>query len=142
VKVFGLATFGTIYGTIICISGVFTFAQSALQAITHDAFADDPTPVNLALTGLVLVFGASLVTYVAVAGKRVQEEILEEEDRRSQYVTTPQLTPRLGPTYGSPMLGPAYGTVRSGRHGTLDRPSLANLRMLSAVHEERTSSSS
>jgi hypothetical protein len=132
--VFGLATFGTIYGTIICVSGVFTFAQSALQAVTHEAFADNPTPVNLTLTALVLVFGAVLVTYVAVAGKKVLEEILEEEERRSQYLPTPQLTPRLGPSYASPKLGPAYGSIRG---GTLDRPSLANLRMLSAVQEER-----
>jgi hypothetical protein len=146
VKVFGLATFGTIYGTIICVSGVFTFAQSALQAVTHEAFNDNPTPVNLTLTGLVLIFGAVLVSYVAVAGKKVQEEILEEEERRSQYITTPHLTPRLGPSYGSPMLGaaygspmlgPAYGSLRTVRGGTLDRPSLANLRMLSAVQEDR-----
>lgn len=82
-----------------------------------------------------------MVTYVAVAGKRVQEEIFEEEERRSQYVSTPQMTPRLGPTFGigSPMLGPTYGTMRTvpGRGGTLDRPSVANLRMLSAVQEER-----
>ncbi|RDI89884.1 hypothetical protein Vi05172_g835 [Venturia inaequalis] len=141
VKVFGLATFGTIYGTIVCVSGLFTFGQAALQAVTHDFFHDNPTPVNLIITTLVLVVGAVMVTYVAVAGKRVQVEIFEEEERRSQYITTPQMTPRLGPTFaiGSPMLGPTYGTMRSipGRGGTLDRPSVANLRMLSAVQEER-----
>lgn len=139
VKVFGLATFGTIYGTIVCISGLFTFGQAALQAVTHDFFSDNPTPVNLIVTALVLLVGAVMVTYVAVAGKRVQEEIFEEEERRSQYISTPQLTPRLGPTFGigSPMLGPTYGTLRPSRGGTLDRPSLANLRMLSAVQEER-----
>ncbi|QDS68041.1 hypothetical protein FKW77_009679 [Venturia effusa] len=140
VKVFGLATFGTIYGTIVCVSGLFTFGQTALQAVTHDVFSNNPTPVNLIITALVLLVGAVMVTYVAVAGKRVQEEIFEEEERRSQYITTPQLTPRLGPTFvnGSPMLGPTYGTMRTApNRGTLDRPSVANLRMLSAVQEER-----
>lgn len=82
-----------------------------------------------------------MVTYVAVAGKRVQEEMLEEEERRSQYISTPILAPSLGPSYGSPMLGQGYGSIsgRTGKGGTMDRPSLANLRMLSAVQEERLS---
>jgi len=139
--VFGLATFGTIYGTIICVSGLFTFTQSAMQALTHDIFADNPTPVNLTLTGLGLITGAVLVGYVAIAGRRVQQEIEEEEERRSLLLPTPQLTPRLGPSSASPRLGPNYGSIWIGRAGTLDRPSLANLRQLSAVQEERASQS-
>jgi hypothetical protein len=137
VKVFGLATFGTIYGAIICVSGLLTFTQSAMQALTHEMFHDNPTPVNLSLAGLGLVCGVALVTYVAVAGKHVQQEVLEEEERRSQvpYDTTPRQTPRLGP-YLSPSLGPSYGTMRSGRGPPSQRPSLANLRQLSAVNEE------
>ncbi|KAF2102633.1 MFS transporter, LAT3 family, solute carrier family 43, member 3 [Rhizodiscina lignyota] len=94
VKVFGLATFGTIYGTIICTSGLLTFTQSALQAITHEAFSDNPTPVNLALAGLGLISGAALVLYVAFAGRKVQQEVVEEEERRS-LLPTPRETPRL-----------------------------------------------
>ena len=107
-----------------------------MQSLTHDAFNDNPTPVNLALAGLGLVVGVALVTFVAVAGKHVQHEVLEEEERRSQmpYDATPLATPRLGP-YLSPSLGPSYGTMRSGRLPSL-RPSLANLRQLSAVDEE------
>ncbi|KIW03519.1 uncharacterized protein PV09_05284 [Verruconis gallopava] len=133
VKVFGLATFGTIYGTIVCISGLLTFTQSAMQALTHQAFHDDPTPVNLSLAGLGLVIGVALVTYVAVAGKHVQHEVLEEEERRSQMPS--DATPRLRP-YMSPSLGPSYGTMRSGRGPPSLRPSLANLRQLDAVNEE------
>lgn len=137
VKVFGFATFGTIYGTIICVSGLLTFAQSGLQALTHEVFHDNPTPINLSLAGLGLVVGVALVTYVAVAGKHVQHDILEEEERRSQmpHDLTPRQTPRLGP-YLSPSLGPTYGTMRSSRGESLLRPSLANLRQLSAVDEE------
>jgi hypothetical protein len=136
--VFGLATFGTIYGTIICISGLFTFSQSALQALVHDAFHDDPTPANLALSILGLVSGGALVGYVAVAGKRVKQEVVEEEERRS-LLPTPRQTPQLGP-WRSPSLTP-YGTMRDargpggGRLAGLERPSLANLRSLSTVHE-------
>jgi hypothetical protein len=79
-KVFGFATFGTVYGTIICLSGLCTFAQSALQAITHDVFHNDPTPVNLALAGLGLLIGSVLVTFVAVRGRAVQAD---EDERRS-----------------------------------------------------------
>ena len=73
-KVFGFATFGTVYGTIICLSGLCTFTLSALQAITHDAFHNNPTPVNLALAGLGLLVGIVLVTFVAVRGRAVREE--------------------------------------------------------------------
>lgn len=107
-----------------------------MQALTHEAFKDNPIPVNLSLAGMGLLVGVALVTYVAVAGKHVQQEILEEEVRRSQmpHDMTPRMTPRLGP-YLSPSLGPMYGTMRSNRQLSL-RPSLANLRQLSAVNEE------
>jgi hypothetical protein len=82
-KVFGFATFGTVYGTIIRISGLCTFTQSALQAITHDAFHDDPTPVNPALAGLGLLIGIALVTFVAVRGRTVRAEQADEDERRS-----------------------------------------------------------
>lgn len=139
VKVFGLATFGTIYGTIICVSGVVTFAQPALQAVTHDVFADNPTPVNLALAVFGLITGIALVSYVAVAGKKVQEEVADEEERRS-LLPTPRQTPSLGP-YTSPRLAPSYGTVRDARSigrvmPGLERPSLANLRQLGTVPED------
>jgi hypothetical protein len=107
-----------------------------MQALTHEAFKDNPIPVNLSLAGLGLLVGVALVTYVAVAGKHVQHEILEEEVRRSHmpHDMTPRMTPRLGP-YLSPSLGPSYGTVKSNRQLSL-RPSFANLRQLSAVNEE------
>jgi hypothetical protein len=82
-KVFGFATFGTVYGTIICLSGLCTFAQSALQAITHDMFNDNPTPVNLVLAGLGLGIGVILVAFVTVRGRTVREEQPDVDERRS-----------------------------------------------------------
>jgi len=81
--VFGFATFGTVYGTIICLSGLFTFSQAALQALVHDAFDDDPGPVNLALAAVGLLIGVVLVMYVDVAGRVVRQERAEDDDRRS-----------------------------------------------------------
>ena len=83
-KVFGFATFGTVYGAIICISGLCTLsAQSALQALTHTAFNDDPSPVNLLLASLGLFLGILLVAFVAIGGRKVRREHAEEDERRS-----------------------------------------------------------
>ena len=83
-KVFGFSTFGTVYGAIICISGLATLsAQSALQALTHTAFADDPSPVNLLLASLGLFLGTLLVAFVTIGGRKVRREHAEEDERRS-----------------------------------------------------------
>lgn len=82
-KVFGFATFGTIYGTIICLSGVAIFCQSGLQAIVHEMFEEDPGPMNLWLAGIGLIFGVGLVMYVDMRGRVVRQEQAVEGDRRS-----------------------------------------------------------
>lgn len=74
VKVFGYATFGTVYGTIICLSGIFTFTQSGLQALLHKTFEDDPEPINLGLATAGLVLGIALVMYVDIKGRAMQRE--------------------------------------------------------------------
>ena len=73
-KVFGYATFGTVYGAIICLSGLFTFTQSGLQALLHDVFEDDPEPINLGLATLGLVLGVILVMYVDIKGRDLQRQ--------------------------------------------------------------------
>lgn len=82
-KVFGFATFGTVYGTIICCSGIAIFCQSALQAIVHSAFQEDPGPMNLWLAGIGLIVGICLVTYVDMAGRVVRHQQADEDERRS-----------------------------------------------------------
>ncbi|KAK5105069.1 hypothetical protein LTS08_001343 [Lithohypha guttulata] len=82
-KVFGFATFGTVYGTIICCSGVAIFCQSALQAIVHSQFQEDPGPMNLWLAGIGLIVGISLVMYVDMAGRVVRQQHADEDERRS-----------------------------------------------------------
>ena len=73
-KVFGYATFGTVYGAIICMSGLFTFTQSGLQALLHDLFEDDPEPINLGLATLGLILGVVLVMYVDIRGRDLQRQ--------------------------------------------------------------------
>ncbi|KAJ5101395.1 Major facilitator superfamily domain general substrate transporter [Penicillium alfredii] len=82
-KVFGFATFGRVYGTIICLSGLVNFSQYGLDALTHHKFNGNPIPINgfLAVAGLVV--GIALVSFVCVAGRQMREhEDVDEERQR------------------------------------------------------------
>lgn len=72
-KVFGFATFGTVYGTMICVSGLTIFSQPALQALVHDAFYEDPGPINLYLAGTGLIIGVALVMYVDTKARVIRQ---------------------------------------------------------------------
>jgi multisubunit Na+/H+ antiporter MnhC subunit len=78
-KVFGFATFGKVYGLIICLAGLFNFSQSALDAVTHKAFNNNPVPVNLALLVTALIVGTTLVIFV----KR-KSSSLDKSDLRAE----------------------------------------------------------
>ncbi|KAI9730441.1 MAG: hypothetical protein M1834_005951 [Cirrosporium novae-zelandiae] len=78
-KVFGFATFGKVYGLIICLSGFFNFSQSALDAMTHKAFRGDPRPANILLCVLALLVGLLLCSYVWHKSRNMKRELLEEE---------------------------------------------------------------
>lgn len=69
-KVFGFRTFGTVYGLIICLSGVFNFSQSGLDVLFHKTFNNNPIPVDLILLGLGLVIGTALVVFIAIQSRR------------------------------------------------------------------------
>jgi MFS family permease len=81
-KVFGFKTFGRVYGTIICISGLAIFAQVGLDHLTHEAFGDNPTPVNAAMTGAGLAIGLVLVAFVKVQGQKLTRERRVEDAGR------------------------------------------------------------
>lgn len=68
-KVFGFQTFGTVYGTIICLAGLLNFSQSGLDYLFHDTFNGNPTPVNVMLFTLGLLIGVCLVAYVAIKSR-------------------------------------------------------------------------
>lgn len=82
-KVFGFTTFGTVYGTIICLSGLAIFSQSALQALVHTIFEEDPGPMNLWLAGIGLCIGLVLVMYVDMRGRVIMAEHAIADERRS-----------------------------------------------------------
>ncbi|KAG8411085.1 hypothetical protein J3458_016196 [Metarhizium acridum] len=64
-NVFGYATFGRIYGTIICLSGVINFTQPLIDTFTNNMFNGDPVPMNIAMaaagTALAVVFTAFVI---------------------------------------------------------------------------------
>lgn len=92
-KVFGFATFGRVYGTIICLSGLANFSQYGLDALTHHTFHENPIPINAFLTVAGFVVGTGLVGFVTVQGHRLsaqaeaddeeREPLLEEEEEDS-----------------------------------------------------------
>ena len=82
-KVFGFATFGKVYGLIICTAGLGNFSQYGLDAATVRLFKANPIPVNLGLLGLGFVVGSTLVGYVYWRSRHIRRELLELEAESS-----------------------------------------------------------
>lgn len=78
-KVFGFRTFGTVYGTIICLSGLFNFSQSGLDYLFHETFHGNPMPVNIMLLSAGLAIGIALVLYVAIKARSIKRKMLGHE---------------------------------------------------------------
>lgn len=78
-KVFGFATFGRVYGTIICISGLVNLSQTGIDALTKSQFDGDPTPANIFFAASAFVVGSALVAYVAIQVHRMHKR-LDQED--------------------------------------------------------------
>ncbi|KAF5662711.1 hypothetical protein FHETE_7817 [Fusarium heterosporum] len=91
-KVFGFATFGRIYGTITCISGVTQLSQSGLDALTHGPLQNNPTPINATLGGAGAIVGLVLTIFVAVKGRSFAEKKVEMEadDERERLLSNAQ----------------------------------------------------
>lgn len=77
-KVFGFATFGRVYGTIIALSGVVNFSQIAIVAATKEWFGGNPVPVNAALAGAGFLVGVAIVGFVGWEGRKAR--LAMEED--------------------------------------------------------------
>lgn len=82
-KVFGFKTFGTVYGAIICLSGLFNFSQSALDYLFHQTFRGDPVPVNVMLMSAGLLVGLAMLIYVGVQVRDLKRRMLELEAERA-----------------------------------------------------------
>ncbi|KAL4954278.1 major facilitator superfamily domain-containing protein [Aspergillus filifer] len=96
-KVFGFATFGRVYGTIICLSGLVNFSQYGLDALTHGPFDGNPIPINAFFAVAGFIVGSILVIYVATAGTRARKKQLEEEEEgeRQRLITVQEEGPAL-----------------------------------------------
>ncbi|KID81748.1 MFS transporter [Metarhizium guizhouense ARSEF 977] len=68
-KIFGFTTFGRIYGTLVCVSGVINLAQSGLDALTHAALDGNPTPINIAFTVAGACTGVVLTIFVTTKAR-------------------------------------------------------------------------
>ncbi|KAF4976921.1 hypothetical protein FZEAL_6456 [Fusarium zealandicum] len=73
-KVFGFRTFGTVYGLIICLSGLLNFSQSGLDVLFHQTFNGNPVPVDVMLLLLGLAVGVSLVIFVAMQLRKMHQK--------------------------------------------------------------------
>lgn len=78
-KVFGFDSFGTVYGMIICLAGLFSFVQSSLDAITYKWHRGNPIPVNLGLLAAGVVVGGALAGWVGSRARSLQREQLVAE---------------------------------------------------------------
>ncbi|KAJ5082082.1 hypothetical protein N7532_011125 [Penicillium argentinense] len=85
-KVFGFATFGRVYGTIICLSGLVNFSQYWLDSLTHSAFEGNPVPINVGLVIAGFVVGLALVGFVTFAGRRFRPEDSGQAEREPLLV--------------------------------------------------------
>ncbi|KAI2466357.1 putative MFS transporter [Annulohypoxylon bovei var. microspora] len=78
-KIFGFATFGRIYGTITCLSGLVNFVQSGLDALTHGPLEDDPTLVNAVMAAGGTVLGIALTSYIVIQGRYFRAKLQKNE---------------------------------------------------------------
>lgn len=78
-KVFGFATFGRVYGTIICLSGLVNLSQTGIDALTKRTFNGNPFPVNTFLAVSAFITGTALVVYVTVQVYRMRKA-LDQDD--------------------------------------------------------------
>ncbi|RDL36889.1 uncharacterized protein BP5553_06241 [Venustampulla echinocandica] len=88
-KVFGFRNFGTVYGLIICLAGLFNFSQSGLDALLHKVFKGSPVPVNIMLLGSAFVVGTALCAFVGLQARHIERIELEDEAEEAPEVPIP-----------------------------------------------------
>lgn len=88
-KVFGYDTFGKVYGLISTISGVFNFAQSGFDNVTHRVFSRDPRPVNVAILILSFSIGTLFVYFITAQAKKIKRSALELEAEHAPLIRMP-----------------------------------------------------
>ncbi|OQE19297.1 hypothetical protein PENFLA_c019G01138 [Penicillium flavigenum] len=97
-KVFGFASFGRIYGTVVCVSGIFSLSQAGLDAVTRFALDGNPVPINIALTAAGAFFSATLAVFVAIEGRKFGAGV---EAGLGAYNERERVLPNSGIDYGT-----------------------------------------
>ncbi|KAJ6186448.1 Protein FMP42 [Penicillium mononematosum] len=97
-KVFGFASFGRIYGTVVCVSGIFSLSQAGLDAVTRFALDGNPVPINIALTAAGAFFSATLAVFVAIEGRKFGAGV---EAGLGAYNERERVPPNSGIEYGT-----------------------------------------
>ncbi|KAG7810878.1 hypothetical protein KL921_002506 [Ogataea angusta] len=85
-KVFGYQTFGTVYGSINCISGLFNVLQAPLDNATHTIFKMNPNPANTLLVGLTFIAGLALISYIKGQEIELKKRNIIHEAMHSEVV--------------------------------------------------------
>lgn len=88
-KVFGFDTFGTVYGAIICFSGVCNILQQVMDKATHEYFNMNPIPINALLTVLTAIFGFALIVFVRTQEMNLKRKDLEIEAQEASIRDVP-----------------------------------------------------
>jgi len=88
-KVFGFDTFGTVYGAIICFSGICNILQQVMDKATHEYFNMNPIPINALLTFLTAVFGFALIIFVRAQEMNLKRKDLEIEAQEASLRDVP-----------------------------------------------------
>lgn len=83
-KVFGFATFGRVYGAIICISGLVNFSQYGIDALTQEVFHGNPAPINVFFAAAGFVVSSVLVLFVRTHATKAREKYLDTYHNRGE----------------------------------------------------------
>lgn len=84
-KVFGVATFGKIYGAVICLAGTLNLVQVFLDMMTLQLYDGDPRPVNGMLMSLGLVVGVVLIGFVKLKQDRAGDTVARKNPGQMSY---------------------------------------------------------
>jgi hypothetical protein len=88
-KVFGFSTFGQVYGLLMCISGIFNYTQSYFDLYTKKYQNNNPTPVNIFLISLTVIFGSTLIAYILKESRNIERKKMESEAERAPVTEVP-----------------------------------------------------
>lgn len=92
-KVFGFATFGKVYGLVICLAGLGNFVQPVLDELAWKKLHGDYRPINIVLLALGAAIGLTLVAFVGFKGRKSKRQMLEREAEAAQDSEREQLMP-------------------------------------------------